>query len=164
MIWCVIRAIPTCPLPVMQLIIDRFQRLNMGWNVRALGEPDFQRLCERFGITLIETPLQTSGFYYRMLEKDYIAVDSRLTGARRLAVLFHEFAHFLLHTSDTGPAFGFHGVGRPTRKEREADVFALCAILPRPLLAARTLDDLHEEGFCRDLIEQRIEILKLFDL
>jgi len=148
----------------MQLIIDKFEQLNIGWNVRRLGDVEFLRLCERFGITLIEVPLETSGFYYRVTEKDFIAIDSRLTGVRRSAVLFHEFAHFLLHTTDSGPAFGFHGVGRPTRKEREADVFALCAVLPRPVLRARSFEDLIDEGYVRELIDERIAILNLFDL
>jgi Zn-dependent peptidase ImmA (M78 family) len=148
----------------MQFLIDKISLLNIGWNERPLGEDDFDALCRRFGITLQEMPLNTAGFYYRLLGRDFIAIDSKRKGPQRLAVLFHEFAHFLFHTSETGPAAGFHGVGRRTRKEIEADVFSLCAILPRSILETRSANYLINEGWPAAMIEERLEILQRYGL
>lgn len=148
----------------MQFLIDKISGLAIDWNQRALDQTDFDELCNRFNITVQEMPLSTAGFYYRLLGRDFIAVDSGLKGPRRLAVLFHEFAHFLFHTSETGPAAGFHHIGRRTRSEREADVFALCAILPRPLIEKVSAQDLIDEGWPADMIGERFEILVRFGI
>ncbi|MBK6724807.1 MAG: ImmA/IrrE family metallo-endopeptidase [Acidobacteria bacterium] len=50
------------------------------------------------------------------LGSDFIAIDSRLTGNERLMVLFHELAHFLFHTPETGESANFHRIGRKTRQ------------------------------------------------
>ena len=68
-------------------------------------------------------PLSTGGFYYRVMGRDFIAVDSRLPSAKKLFVLFHELGHFLFHTPESGATANFHSVGRRTRVECEADLF-----------------------------------------
>ena len=91
--------------------------------------------------------------------RDFIAVDSRLKGNRRLAVLFHELGHFLFHSPDSGATANFHGVGRRTRKEQEADVFALCAIIPLKWLAERSLDEIAaDEGIDGAMLAERVAI------
>jgi len=163
-IWYVEVPVQRCGSPAMRLLLKRIDQLNIGWNQRPLTEEHLFELCTRFDITVVEMPLQTSGFYYRLMGRDFIAVDSRLFGPRRLFVLFHEFAHFLFHTSDTGPAVGFHGVGRRTRTELEADVFALCAVLPRALIRARTVEDLVEQGFQRELVFERFQLSRRYGI
>ena len=148
----------------MRLLLDKIEQLNIGWNERRLDESDLYELCGRFNVVVDELPLTTAGFYYRVMGRDFIAVNSRLTGAERLAVMFHEFAHFLFHTADSAPAAEFHHVGRRTRKECEADVFAACAVLPRPLLENRTIEDLLEDGYPADLVNERFRILDLYGI
>lgn len=114
----------------MHFLVERFRRLGIGWNERRLGESDALELCRRFGITFLEMPLATRGFYFRLQGKDHIAVDSRLSPAQRTFVIFHELGHYLLHAPTSGPAVNFHRVGIRTRAEREADLFALCAMIP----------------------------------
>ena len=109
----------------MRFLTDKITAIRIDWNERPLTESDFYRLCKRFKINVVEMPLRTDGFYYRVMGRDFIAVDSKLAGPRKLLVLFHELGHFLFHTPETGATANFHGVGRRTRKEREADVFAL---------------------------------------
>ncbi len=142
----------------MRFIREKLSRLNIGWNERVLTESDFHRLCRRFRIRVEEMPLGPGGFYYRVLGRDYIAIDSRLTGPRKLAVQFHELAHFLLHTPESGTTANFHRTGTRTRKEREADAFALCAIMPLSLLHARTPAELIDDGLPPDLITDRLTI------
>lgn len=143
----------------MNFILDKLLRLQIGWNERVLDEHDFERLCRRFRIRVEEMPLRPGGFYYRVLGRDYIAIDSRLTGVRKLAVQFHELAHFLLHTPESGTAANFHGLTR-TRQEQEADVFALCAIMPLSLIRDRTPAELIDEGFPADLVTDRFAIVE----
>lgn len=148
----------------MRLLAAKISKLNIGWNERPLTESDFNDVCLRFDVTVVEAPLMTRGFYYRAMGRDFIAVSSRLNGAERLAVLFHELGHFLLHAPHTRAFAGFHGVGRRTRREIEADVFALCALIPARTVVRRSRDELLDEGFSLDLLAARFEIYEHYQL
>lgn len=149
----------------MRFFIDKISKLRIGWNQLPLTEVEFYRVCKRFKINVVEMPLRTGGFYYRVMGRDFIALDSRLAGPRKLAVLFHELGHFLFHAPESGATANFHGVGRRTRKEREADVFALCALIPRPMIESRSLQELIEEdGLPDDLVRERLAILERHNL
>lgn len=142
----------------MQFFLEKTAELKIGWNERPLGERDIHGLCRRFKIEITEMPLKPNGFYYRMLGRDFIAVDSKLSPQKKLLVLFHEFAHFLLHVPDSGVTANFHGVGRRTRKECEADIFALCALIPRSWLEKRSFDEIVDEGLSTEAVRERFEI------
>lgn len=148
----------------MHLIVQKLKSLRFGWNERPLGEEDFFRLCRRFSITVTEMPLTTGGFYYRMLGRDHIAIDCRLSGHQRLIVLFHELGHFLLHTPESGVTANFHGVGRKTRIEREADAFALCCIMPAGDIAEGRADTLIDDGIPAAYVAERIKIFTAFGI
>ena len=145
----------------MQFFLDKISTLKTGWNERALTEADFYRLCKRLKISVTEMPLRTGGFYYRVMGKDYIAIDSKLSGAKKLLVQFHELAHFLFHTPESGATANFHGVGRKTRQEREADAFALCAVIPKSSLAnLNAADILNDTGITPEMLAERFEIFE----
>ena len=143
----------------MHLLARKISQLKIGWNERPLSEVDFYRLCKRFDVRVIEAPLHTRGFYFRMMGRDIIAVDCRLSGTARLAVLFHELGHFLFHMPESGSAARFHNVGRRTRQEIEADVFALCALIPKTLIESRSIDD---GNIPAEMIAARYEIYRQF--
>jgi Zn-dependent peptidase ImmA (M78 family) len=142
----------------MRFLTEKLSYLKIGWNERALTETDFFRLCKRFRIKVTEMPLSSGGFYYRVMGTDFIAVDSKLTGPEKLFVLFHELGHYLLHVPDGGVTANFHGVGLKTRKEREADLFALCAILPKNIIEDQTVQTLTDEGFPAEMVAQRLAV------
>ena len=143
----------------MQFLAEKAKSLRVGWNQWPLDESDFYRLCRRFHIGVTEMPLRTNGFYYRVMGRDFIAVNSGLSGPFKLLVLFHEFGHFLFHTPESGATANFHGIGGSSRKEREADVFALCSLLPRPLILARPVDEIADEtGLPPGAVADRLEI------
>ncbi|CAN5558702.1 hypothetical protein BH10ACI3_BH10ACI3_10140 [soil metagenome] len=147
----------------MRFFTDKISKLRIGWNERPLTEAEFYRVCKRFKIRVVEMPLRTGGFYYRVMGRDFIAVDCRLSGPRKLAVLFHELGHFLFHAPESGATANFYGVGRRTRKECEADVFALCALIPRPMIESRSLRELIEDdGLPEDLVKERLSILERY--
>jgi len=57
----------------------------------------------------------------------------------------------------------FHRVGHRTRIEREADFFALCAIIPKSWMEMRSIDEIIEdEGIPADLVEARFAILRRY--
>lgn len=141
-------------LPRKIFAIEKF-----GWNEKPLTEADFYRLCQRFRITVEEIPLRVSGFYYCVMGRHYIAIDRGLRGKQKLFVMFHEFAHFLMHAPNTNETASYHGVGRQTRKEREADLFALVALIPQHWLETRTPDELiADEGITSDMLRERMEL------
>jgi Zn-dependent peptidase ImmA (M78 family) len=148
----------------MRFLADKLASLNIGWNDRPLGVADLHKLCRRFRITVQEMPLAVGGFYYRVMGGDFIAVDTRLSDEKKLVVLFHELGHFLFHVPHTGATASFHHVAGLTREEIEADVFALCAILPRALIERRTARDLIDDGHAPELVSARLEILLKYDL
>lgn len=149
----------------MQFLTEKIQHLKIGWNEREMTESDFYRLCRRFKIKVVEMPLRTGGFYYRVMGRDFIAVDSRLPGEKKLLVLFHELGHFLFHTPESGATANFHGVGRRTRVEREADVFALCALIPKQLIETKTLQELvDEDGFTHEVVAERLSVFERYGI
>lgn len=149
----------------MNLFAEKIRRLRFSWNRRPLGEADFHRLCKRFRVTVTEMPLQTNGFYYCMRGKHFIAIDSKLCGREKLFVMFHELAHFLMHTPDAGVTANFHGVGKKTRKEAEADAFAHCALIPKSWIEQRTLDEISDDqGIAPDLVAERLMIYQTYGI
>jgi Zn-dependent peptidase ImmA (M78 family) len=149
----------------MRFLCDKIKKMGIGWNERPLTESDFYRLCKRFKVSVTEMPLTTGGFYYRVMGRDFIAVDSKLTPTEKLFVLFHELGHFLFHVPETGATANFHGVGRRTRKECEADVFALCAMIPRAWIESRTHEEpVDDEGFTPPMLIERLNILARYGM
>lgn len=149
----------------MLFFLDQISELRCGWNTKPLTEEVFHRLCRRKRITVVEMPLRTNGFYYCVKGRHYIAIDSKLKPFDKLFVMFHEFAHYLMHAPDSGTTANFHGVGNRTRKEKEADAFALCALIPTVWIERRTAEELHEEeGIPEKLLKERREIYEMYKL
>lgn len=144
----------------MRFLTSKISKLRTGWNQRSLTEDDFYKLCKRFKIMVTEMPLTVSGFYYRVSGRDFIAVDSKLSGQKKLLVMFHELGHFLLHAPDCGETANFHGIQKTSRKEIEADAFALCAVIPKTMLESCSPDELVQEGIDPDALRERVEVYR----
>ena len=142
----------------MQFLIDKIKKLDIGWNERPLTEEDFYALCGRFGVTIEEETLSNEGFYSCFGGLHLIALNKKMSSRVRLHVMFHEFAHFLMHEPSTAPTAAFHGVGPRTRAETEADIFALAAVLPLSLISCRTPQELIDEGFPPEMVRARFEL------
>ena len=144
----------------MRSYLEKISNLRIGWNKRPLTDDDFYRLCRRHRITVVEMPLRTDGFYYCVKRRHFIAVNSGLPHLHKLLVMFHEFAHFLMHSPDTNTTASFHGLCKKNRKEREADAFALCALIPTTWIRSRTLDELADDGFSDELLKERAAVFE----
>lgn len=148
----------------MHFFHKKIKSLRIEWNERPFDDEDVGKLCRRFRVTLTEMPLRVGGFYYRVMGRDHIAVNSQLHGKERLAVIFHELGHFLFHAPESGATANFHGVGRRTRKEIEADIFALCALIPTSMLGTVNAAELADDGFTDEMISERFAIYERYGL
>ena len=130
------------------------------WNVKVLTETDFWLFCAADGVVVREAPTELHGFRLKQRDRHVIFINSRLRGAERSFVLWHEWAHHLLHPP--GIQF-FHGYDSLT--ETEADAFAACALIPRPLLGHYWPSEIAElYGYPTDLIEFRQDIFDQWKL
>lgn len=146
----------------MSFFLDKIAKLDVGWNARTLGERDAFRMAERLGVEVQVKPMTVDGFYFRAMGREFITINRDLPRIQRLKVLFHELAHLLFHAPASGPAFGFHRVGKRNRQEIEADAFATCALLPLAVFKTKTVDELVDEGFDPTLLAERAEIWQRF--
>jgi len=143
----------------MLLLADTISRLRVPWNKRPLIEADFHSLCRKHNVTVTEMPLKVSGFYYCAMGRHFIAIDSRLSPQKKLFVVFHEFAHFLLHAPSGSATANYHGVGKRTRSEFEADSFALCALMPLGWVSTGRLAELAADaGYDAEMIADRLAV------
>ena len=70
-----------------------------------------------------------------------------------------------MHVPDTGVTANFHGIGKKTRKEIEADAFALCALIPRTWIETRSEQEMIEdEGVSLEMLRMRNEIFAKFGI
>lgn len=99
-------------------------------------------------------PLTVCGFYHCTKGKHFIAIDSRLSPMQTVFVMFHEFAHFLMHSPGTDATASFSGSLTYSRDEQEADAFAYCALLPLELLKSQEPEHLADEYGSRFLMER----------
>jgi Zn-dependent peptidase ImmA (M78 family) len=147
----------------MSFFLDKISRLGCPWNRKPLNEDNFYRLCKRHKVGVQEMPLRVSGFYYCVMGGHYIAIDSKLRGHERLFVMFHEFAHYLMHVPDRNVTANFHGIGQKNRKEAEADMFALCALIPKTWIENRTVQEIIEEdGIPADMVRERLALYERY--
>jgi Zn-dependent peptidase ImmA (M78 family) len=143
----------------MLLLADTISRLRVPWNKRPLIEADFYKLCRKHKVTVTEMPLKVSGFYYCAMGRHFIAIDSRLSPQKKLFVMFHEFAHFLLHAPSGSATANYHGVGKRTRSEIEADSFSLCALMPLGWVESGRLAELAADaGYGAEMIAGRMAV------
>ena len=145
----------------MLLLAETISRLRTHWNKRPLTEADFYRLCRKRKVTVTEMPLTVSGFYYCVMGEHFIAIDSRLSPQKKLFVMFHEFAHYLLHAPCGTATANYHGIGKRTRVEIEADSFALCALMPLEWVGSGRLSELAADaGYCPDVVRERLIVFE----
>lgn len=146
---------------MMQFYRTKIEQLRCQWNQRPMTEDVFHGLCRRYKVVVEELPLRVGGFYYSVLGRHFIAVDRDLEPTEKLFVMFHEFAHFLFHSPEAGATANFHGVGRKTRTEAEADIFAICALIPRTMIEQRSPTELIEEdGFSAKMVAHRFSVFE----
>lgn len=147
----------------MKSFFDKIEKLKCGWNDVQMDEAAFHRLCRKHKIKVKVMPLTVHGFYNCTKGKHYIAVDKRLNEFQASFVMFHEFAHFLMHSPSTDATESFCGSSIYTRDEREADAFACCALLPLELLRTREPEEL-ADMFGTTFFMKRLEVYERYGI
>lgn len=73
-----------------------------GWGKRRMTTEDFERVCQREGITVHRAVIGRGirGIYFRRDGEPHIIITPRLRGTEKLRVEFHELAHYFLHDGE----------------------------------------------------------------
>ncbi|MCP9496715.1 MAG: ImmA/IrrE family metallo-endopeptidase [Pyrinomonadaceae bacterium MAG19_C2-C3] len=130
--------------------------LELGYNKRCLTYEDFERLCEREGINLLRLNMKTDGMYLVRRGRHCIALASHLRGVRLWLVAYHELTHYFLHP----PALRFFTRGTLSKVEHQAQMIAICCILPAPLM-----DEILRHGRLHDFPPDLMKLRRrIFDL
>lgn len=144
-------------------LVRKARSLRLGWNQRPFTEPDFHlwRLRQRPVVQLVEAGMDWPGFYTHVLGQPTILIDARLRGLGRLKVLAHEMGHHVFHA----PATCFFSDDSLHKAEEEARMFAVVALIPRPMIKRMLTWNLFEEDLLPvELLRQRLRILELYGI
>lgn len=127
-----------------------------GWNERTMTEADFQEVCEREGIIVLQVPIFIRGFYFRHCGTPTIVISSRLHGIPRLHVAFHELGHHFLHHSKSWMGLPKESAALVSEEQEfEAEAIAAMSLIPLPHLGRASSHIKHS----RELLEVRHKIM-----
>ena len=86
-------------------------------------------------VILVTYPLEgVRGFYQYFQRNNIIYLDERLSEHDRKFVLAHEMGHMLLHKKSNAIFMDTRTQFNTSRYEKEADLFAMCLLLPDDIL------------------------------
>lgn len=124
------------------------------WNIKVLTEDDFYQYCDEAGVVVNEAPLELPGLYICGDGQPEIFLDNELRGVERLFIAYHELAHHWLHPPGIQM---FHGWGE--QSETEADIVAICCLIPKTVLTHYLPSEIIElHGYTHDLVKFRREV------
>lgn len=150
----------------MQIYLPKISKLKVGWNRVPLTEETFENLCRKHKIRVERMPLSVRGFYHRHKGKHHIAISDRLTDLETRFVMFHEFAHFLMHSPGSDAVERFCGSTKEeSRDEQEANAFAYCALLPLEMLKTLWPEELaYEYGYGNSFLMERLAVYERYGI
>lgn len=126
------------------------------WNKVIHTEDDAREFCKKNKVCICETTKVNFGKYTQYKGYDFILINPKLSPAMRLWVLWHEIAHFLLHSPETSN----FSQSTIRKNDREANWVAAILLMPKNLIKNKTRTALQEEyGYLAELIEIRKYII-----
>jgi len=139
----------------MHAVLDRLTRFY-GWNLRVLGIEEFEWACEQEGVSVLSLDVDAHGIYTSIDGSPVIIINPRVLPRARGWVCWHEFGHHLLHCGSSC-AFSYGG---KSKTERQADLVAACALIPRKLIESSTPWEIHDAyRYPIELCEMRFRFL-----
>lgn len=127
----------------------------LGWNKKVLTEADASEFCRSHRITVTVDKRQEYGklLYYKGYP--FILINPALDPGMRLWVLWHEVAHFILHYPETSK----FSASMKRKNDREANMVAAVAMMPRPIIEGHTLAEIqHAFGYPLEVVKIRYDI------
>lgn len=149
----------------MKLALAKLKRCVRDLDKRPLTSVDFYRLCRREKIKVIEIPLSVPGFYVVCKGKAYIYLNNRLRGIAWLLAAFHELGHHFLHAPPFATVALFYQLKPDTKQEKEAQAFAIIALIPEPLMRKLLASGEYteDEGLSAELLKERCDLYVLLN-
>lgn len=149
----------------MKLALAKLKRLIPELDKRPLTARDFFRICRRERIKVFEIPLSVPGFYVVCKGKAYIYLNCRLRGVAWLLAAFHELGHHFLHAPPFATVALFYQLKPDTRQEKEAQAFAITAVIPEPLMKELLASGeyVEDEGLSAELLKDRCDLYALLN-
>jgi Zn-dependent peptidase ImmA (M78 family) len=143
----------------MNLTLTKIKEAFPQFNKKPITERDFWRVCKKRKIIVREMPLLVNGYYERKKSKDYILINSGLSGSAWLHTALHELAHQMFHIPGDADAYVLYrkkcGDDKDPR-ERFADAFALIGMLPFPDLVKLAHEDIVDDSYLMNICKARI--------
>lgn len=125
---------------------------------RPVTERDVRRVAKKVGVEIVEGDVGVPGMYLPYGGAFFIVIHPALTGVMRLWVLMHELSHHLLH--DTGMQLFDRRF--EMKADRQANFISALGLLTTQMVQTKTLAELLEEGYPRELLWLRKEIYEQF--
>lgn len=130
-----------------------------GYDKRPWTFEIVEACCFEIGVEIAYAPMKRKGYYWVCEGVPTITLSDSLAGIEKLYVSTHELGHHFEHS----PESGLYMPGSKSKREFEAKRFAVCALIPEPLmkkfLRQYSLWDLQEAyGFTTQLLEFRQQV------
>jgi Zn-dependent peptidase ImmA (M78 family) len=144
----------------MSFILSQILKKKVGeWNSRVLTEADFDEICAREKLRVLEAEIKAKGEYGIYGKTPVILLRRGLRQPLKLWVGMHELGHHLLHY----PVKHRFSRSMYYRIDREANYFAAIALMPTALITTKTVSEIVEEyNYPKQLIEVRQEIYERY--
>lgn len=150
----------------MNLAFRKLKGALPGLNKRPFTLADFYRICRREKIKVHEIPLRVPGFYMVNRGHAHLYLNSALRGVAFLLAALHELGHHFLHAPPTRTVAYFYRLPPNSKKELEAQAFALIALIPDWLLKKFLANEENpgDWGFDEEMMRDRCDIFVRYSM
>ena len=111
------------------------------FNEKAKTEEDAYEFCRSNKVIIADDRRTSYGKYLVYKDHHFILINPKLKGIMKLWVLWHEIAHFILHTPETNSFSG----NMVRKNDKEANIIASVCLLPRHEIKNKTIKDLRND-------------------
>jgi len=122
-----------------------------GFGTRSLSLPDLFATCEADSIEVFRTPFDSlHGCAFFEENTPFIFINSTLPAAEQVIAGWHEYDHLTRHILQSNCPYNCvftssGGMVNLSRMEREAQIVGALALMPDPLVAGLSLEDMMRE-------------------
>jgi len=139
------------------MLIERFRSHLPGFNQHSFTLPDLYDICEAIEVRVRRLPMRRlHGCSFVEGGEVYIYINSLIRGPEQVIAGFHEYCHVVDHCFDVEVFQSTGGLWNLTKRERQAQIIGVLALMPAPLIDGMTIDEaMRAFGVRRDVAEFR---------